>query len=350
MGCRLSSYAKPETVNKADQENANGVQQHQVSSVGQGDYIDGIDISRVGRINIFMYGDSTELTVQGYIIGSEVYKIRFCDEYDVILEKLKLCLKKKRKFVLQIYFFDDLCVWSPSLLNVMADFFLNTLPAIDELYIYGAPENVNVSFIDFCRKIHPIVERLAINNPTILRFLIDFQIKSLAPESTVSLRWMPLKYTQANLVTFNNWSMLEVLAQQDIVMQQVRSATFYKYQRESSNLKLIFENVFNMFPSLEHLTLEGYIYVREQNEPILNHELFTYTRTVFDTFERMLDWNQGKLNIIIIFFAYFNVPVNEDLARKMTEFAGYECCYKNGYFVLEVSMSNVDLRMVVQSE
>ncbi|CAD5230469.1 unnamed protein product [Bursaphelenchus okinawaensis] len=380
MGCRLSSHAKPlgeadegekesgspaadvevlvedipiqqENPGGIQQDNASGAQQNQVSSVEQNDYIDGVDISRVGRINIFIYGDSTELIVRGYVVGSQVHPIILRDEYEVIMEKLKLCFKKKRQFFLQVYLFDQ-CVWSSSLLSVMADLFISTLPVINNLSIFGDPRNVNVPFIDFYRKLHPIVERLSINQPTTLRFLIDMQIKSLtlmhAVGTGLNFSWLPLKFTQVNEVSFKNSSMLQVLCQKDIVMPQVCSVNFFFYEREDPNLKPIFENVFNVFPSLEQLTLEVWVSVQEKNEPIKNHELFTYTRTVFDTFERILDWNQEKLKIVILFFAYFNVPVNEDLARKMTEFAGYECCYKNGYFVLEVSMCNVDLRMIVK--
>ncbi|CAD5230465.1 unnamed protein product [Bursaphelenchus okinawaensis] len=91
------------------------------------------------------------------------------------------------------------------------------------------------------------------------------------------------------------------------------------------------------------------VYVLENNEPIINHELFTHTRTVFDTFGRMLNWNQGRLKVNIFFQVFYKGAVDEKLARKMTEYIGYECCY-NGEVGLDVSMSNVDLELTVSPQ
>ncbi|CAD5230463.1 unnamed protein product [Bursaphelenchus okinawaensis] len=269
MGCRLSSYAKPETVNEADQDNASGAQQHQNSSVEQGDYVDGVDISHVSNIRVTLYGNSSELNVYAYTTSIEDPTIVFRGAYHVIIEKLKMCLKRKRKFIFYIWLFDE-CVWSPPSVNAMANLFLNTLPAIKDLVLCGCLTNMNVQFIDFYRKLHPIVECLLINNPTIVRFLIDLQLKSLTVVSNLDF--------------------------------------------------------------------------------IRRFELFTHTRTLFGTFERMMNWNQGKLNTTIVYKVFYNGQVNKELARRMTVYIGYKCSYENAFVRLEASMSNVNLIMEVHNK
>ncbi|CAD5230467.1 unnamed protein product [Bursaphelenchus okinawaensis] len=340
MGCRLSSHAKPETVSEAD---TRGTQQDN-ASVEQGDYIDGVDISHVSNIRVTLYGNSTELNVYAYTTSIEDPTIVFRGAYHVIIEKLKMCLKRKRKFIFYIWLFDE-CVWSPPSVNAMANLFLNVLPAINDLFLCGSLTNMNVLFIDFYRKLHPIVERLFINNPTIVRFLIDLQIKSLTVESDLDLSWLSLSHIEVNEFCFWRLTMAETLCQQDIVMPSVRSVNFYTHH-EAVVSKLILENICNLFPLVEELYFQFVLNVEDKNEPIRNHELFTHTRTLFDTFESLLDWNQGKLKITIVFQVHYNGLINKELARRMTEYIGYECIC-NGAVGLDVSMSNVNLAMVV---
>ncbi|CAD5230487.1 unnamed protein product [Bursaphelenchus okinawaensis] len=231
----------------------------------------------------------------------------------------------------------------------MADLFLNRLPAIDLVYIRGDLGNINVRFIGFYRKLHPIVGCLTINNPSILRFLIDLQIKLLILESILDFNWLPLNYIEVNEIKFVNFLILEALCQQEIVVPSVRIVTFINYEPEPANLKLIFENICSLFPFIKHLKLVYKLYVLEKNEPIRNHELFTHTRSLLDSFESILDWNQGKLNITIDFQVFYNGPINKELARKMTEYIGYKCGY-NGDVYLNVLMFNVDLTMFVQQK
>ncbi|CAD5230491.1 unnamed protein product [Bursaphelenchus okinawaensis] len=298
MGCKLSSQAARMSAgsqrdsNPIQKVDTGGTQQHQIGSVQQdevlhNDYLDGVDISRVDRINIYIYGNSTVLTIKGFTNDFNAWNriIEFCGRYHVIEEKLTQCLKSERSFVLRITLFSR-CVWSPALLNELADFFLD---------------------------------------------------------------WLPLKYTQVDDFQFVDSAMLEVLCQQDIVMPQVCSVTFCNYQCETVNIKLFLEKACSVFLSIKHLQLKLVVHVQEKNEPIRNHELFTYTRTVIDTFESILDWNQGKLNIFIYSQVDYNGLVNEDLARKMSEYIGYEWSY-DGDVGLDVSMFNVDLMMFVQYE
>ncbi|CAD5230495.1 unnamed protein product [Bursaphelenchus okinawaensis] len=316
----------------------------------ESDYIDGVDISNVYKINLFLKGDSTELIVKGSIVGCQISTIIFCDEYDVIMEKLKLCLKKERRFVLQSYLNNE-CVWSPSLLNILGDLFLNTLPPIVELFIFGDPRNINVPFIDFYRKLHPIVTCLTIDNPTILRFFFDMEFKALTPRNpNLDFNWLPSKYTQVVDLVFNDSSMLQVLRQQDIVMPQVLFVIFRNHDFEVANTKLVLEEVCSLFPSIKCIKLQFVVHVQEKNEPIMNHRLFTITRTVFHTFESMLDWNQGKIKLLSNFYVYYNGPVNDDLARKITDYIGYECCYDKDKVRLEIHQSNVCLEMRVEHE
>ncbi|CAD5230489.1 unnamed protein product [Bursaphelenchus okinawaensis] len=356
MGCKMSSQAARKSA--AARQPAGGQEdnsQEAISSVEEEDtedtedYLDDIEISSVFKIDICLYGNSTELMLRGCGRGIDAIVFEFHNEYDVIMEKLMLCLKRKRVFILQICLFDE-CVWSPSLLNVMADYFLSTLPIINNLKVVGDPRNLNVPFIDFYRKLHPIVEHLIIVNPTILRFLIDKQLNSLVLELPLDFSWFPLKYTQVGHVKFFAFSMLEVLCQQDIVMPQVHSVSFFNYPHEGTDSKLILGKVCSRFPSIKRLEILLMVHVQEKNQPVRNHDLFTHTRAVFDMFESILDWNREKLNVTIYFTIYYNGPINNRLARKMTGYIGYECCCKNDKVRVEVSMSKVDLRMFVTTQ
>ncbi|CAD5230483.1 unnamed protein product [Bursaphelenchus okinawaensis] len=353
MGCNLSSKAartsavarqsaaaRQSTVGQDD----SGPETISSEEEDTDDYVDNITSLCVQKININMYSATTALMVEGYT--NDLITIEIRDRYDVIIEHLTQCYKKTIPFTLQICIY-DVCVWTTSLLNVMADFFLRTLPAMNVMIHFASSGSKYIPFINFYRKLHPIVEHLSVNNSTILRFFMDLQRKSLMLNWTLNRNWFPLNYIEVNEVIFMNFSLLKVLCQQDIVMPQVCSAAFLKHRCETADVKLILENACSVFPSIKKLELEYEVHVTEKNEPIRNHQLFIQTRNVLDSFESILDWNQGKLNIFITSKVTYNGLVNEDLARKMSEYIGYEWSY-DGEVGLDVSMANVDLMMIVQ--
>ncbi|CAD5230493.1 unnamed protein product [Bursaphelenchus okinawaensis] len=169
-------------------------------------------------------------------------------------------------------------------------------------------------------------------------------------DKDLDFNWLPLKYFQVEHLKFDNPALLKVLYQQNIVMPHVCSVTFFEYEHEAANTKLILEKIRRLFPSVNQIYFPLTVYVQEKNEPIRNHELFTLTCRVFDTFKSILVWKKRKLNVTIGFHAHYNGPINEELARKMTEYIGYAFCYMNDKVRSELSMSNVDLTVVVKPE
>ncbi|CAD5230473.1 unnamed protein product [Bursaphelenchus okinawaensis] len=340
MGCNLSPQAQPETARIDNSDNCDNCKPVKEASDGQEesvktlDYLDGVDISRVNQIDIYLHGNSTELDVEGSTTGTKSTTIKLCDEYDVIMEKLTLCLKRERSFSLQIELSDE-CVWSPFLLHVMAEFFLYTLPSVNLKIRMMHPGNMYIPFIGFPMKLLPIVERLIIDDPIILWFFFDL---------------FPLKHAKLDDVNFENLSMLEKLCLQNIIMPNVRFVTVFIHQSKAVGSKLVLENACNLFPSMVQLKLNFKVTVSEESEPIMNHELFTYAGAVLDTFESMLDWNQGKHDVFIDFQAVYKGSVIENLARKMTEYIGYECSYDDGKLCLDIHQSNVGLEMCVMHQ
>ncbi|CAD5230477.1 unnamed protein product [Bursaphelenchus okinawaensis] len=327
-------------------------QAHSQDSLETPDYLDGVDITHVEKIEIELFGNSTRLMLIGTQIYSNDITIKIIDEYRVIMDKVTQCLKKKRLFVLQIQCYNQ-CVWSVSMLNEVADFILRTMPAINVSIVFGSSRSIYVPFINFYKKLHPIVGLLYIENPSFLKFLFDIQIKTMTLQQAVgassSFNWLPLKYTQVNEISFEYLSMLDAIRLQGVVMPHVRVVNVLNYQCETDSSKMIFRNVCSLFPSAKQLKLEVLVNVWEDDGSIRIQKLFAQARKALDTFKNMSRWNQGNMNILIYLYAYYYGPVDKELARKMTEYLGHKCYYKKDYVNLEASMSNVDLKMGVTS-
>ncbi|CAD5230475.1 unnamed protein product [Bursaphelenchus okinawaensis] len=147
MGCSLSSPNKPKTVRETagggqeddSTENEESLKQDNVSNVkveeelstassislsnvpadveldtessedDEPDFLDTIDISNANRIDIELHGNSTEMEMTVFQKGTNEMIFELGDEYDVIIDRLTQCLKKKRIFNLNVYLYNQ-CV------------------------------------------------------------------------------------------------------------------------------------------------------------------------------------------------------------------------------------------------
>ncbi|CAD5209819.1 unnamed protein product [Bursaphelenchus okinawaensis] len=216
------------------------------------------DFSHINIIEIIISSSTTYITLN-FIDDDGKRPYMILDRYEMILAKLLQCFEKKRHFIVSLDLSDE-CLWSLPLLRTVANFLLEHLSSASVCVKlrHSTPVDEYALFIDFYKKVHPIVDVLQVSHPTMLRYLMDIEIKVLVLEPCPDDCWLALKYLQVSEVRlFYPWD-LENYVRNGIRMPTVETVILcYEKEMKKVNMKKFHGNFAKVFPTLERFTIKA---------------------------------------------------------------------------------------------
>ncbi|CAD5230459.1 unnamed protein product [Bursaphelenchus okinawaensis] len=307
-----------------------------------------IDVSHLSKVALCIHSHKTK--VEATFHYNDETKDEFVGNFKFLKKNIGVLNEANCQFVVSVVINHN-CVWDVSGLDKIAQFLLATLPAID--FEVDSIQTVPpiVPFVKFYKTLHPIVQQTQIDGPVFLTHCEGVEIKYLKIKRgnlPYSYFWRAIKYIKVlDVGCVNNYRADFVPDDTELSSSDLDGFECEPNVIETLKKKFANTNDDNQTPEA---TVNCKKYIDSTNHSRMTYELFAHIDSMFNLFDRVLNWNRDQHDILINFEIAYDGFFNNGLEKEITKLTGYYARYEDEKIRLELKQFNVCLKLVVKEK